>query len=140
MNVYFFLLLTAILWGSSPILEKMGLSRATAFAAVTIRSIVITSILIIIMFLTNKTKEVFLVSPKTILIFATSGIMAGLAGMWTYFMALKMGATSRVVPIAATYPLVTALLSFIILQEKFTVIRFIGTIVIVCGIWLVKID
>ena len=64
--------------------------------------------------------------------------MAGLIGMLTYFFALKKGATSQIVPIAATYPLVTALLSVIILSEHVTVLRLVGTVLIVLGIWLVQ--
>jgi len=45
-------------------------------------------------------------------------MMAGLLGMWTYYTALKMEATSKIVPIAACYPLVTALLSILILQKR----------------------
>ncbi|NQT06897.1 MAG: EamA family transporter, partial [Candidatus Omnitrophica bacterium] len=61
-----------------------------------------------------------------------------LLGMWTYFAALKLGATSKIVPIAAAYPLVTAILSIIILKEGVTIMRFIGTALIIAGIWLVK--
>jgi transporter family protein len=67
-----------------------------------------------------------------------SGIMAGLLGMWTYYTVLKMGVTSKVVPIAACYPLVTAVLSVLILREGVTLTRVIGTALIVMGIWLVK--
>jgi transporter family protein len=75
---------------------------------------------------------------KSIIIFGTSGMMAGLLGMWTYYEALKMEATSKIVPIAACYPLVTAFLSFLILKEGVTLPRVIGTALIVGGIWLVK--
>jgi uncharacterized membrane protein len=43
-----------------------------------------------------------------------------------------------VVPITATYPLITALLSWAILQESLTIPRMIGTAFIVLGVWLVK--
>jgi len=65
-------------------------------------------------------------------------MMAGLLGMWTYYTALKMEATSKIVPIAACYPLVTAFLSVLILKEGVTFQRIIGTALIVSGIWLVK--
>ena len=71
-------------------------------------------------------------------LFGTSGVMAGLLAMWTYYTALKAGATSKIVPISACYPLVTALLSVLILKEGITVPRVMGTALIVLGIWLVK--
>ena len=42
------------------------------------------------------------------------------------------------VPITATYPLITVLLSWLILQEGITASRVIGTVLIVLGVWLVK--
>jgi transporter family protein len=132
------LILTAVLWGSTPILEKIGLARVDPLLGITIRSIAVTVILLIIMVTTGRIKEIITVDHKTILIFAASGILAGLLGMLTYFGALKAGATSKIVPIAATYPLVTAFLSVLILKEAFSVPRIIGTVLIVLGIWLVK--
>ena len=86
----------------------------------------------------GKAQALIETSPKAILFFAISGILAGLLGTWTYLAALKMGEASRVVPISATYPLVTALLSFLILKEDLTLSRILGTILVVAGIWLLK--
>jgi len=138
MVTYLLLFLTALLWGATPILEKIGLGKTDPLTAVTIRSLVISIILIIFLAVTGKLKNIFNLEPKTIIIFSISGFMAGLLGMWTYFAALKLGATSKIVPIAAAYPLVTAILSIIILKEGVTIMRFIGTALIIAGIWLVK--
>jgi len=132
------LLLTALLWGSSPILEKIGLGRVDPLTAVTIRSLAITIILLVFLALTGKIKDLFNIDPKSLIIFSISGFLAGFLGMWTYFGALKLGATSKIVPIAATYPLVTAILSIIILKEGVTLFRIIGTVFIILGVWLVK--
>jgi transporter family protein len=86
----------------------------------------------------GKGRELIELDGKSILIFGASGVMAGLLGMWTYYAALKMEATSKIVPIAACYPLVTALLSVLILKEGITLPRVIGTAMIVSGVWLVK--
>lgn len=138
MTTIVLLLLTALLWGSSPILEKIGLGKTDPLTAVTIRSLSITIILIIFLTVTGKIRDIFNTDPKTIVIFTVSGFFAGLLGMWTYFGALKLGATSKIVPIAATYPLVTAVLSIIILKEGVTLVRLLGTIFIIAGIWLVR--
>ncbi len=132
------LILTALLWGSSPILEKMGLGKVDPLTAVTIRSFAVTIMLLIFLAFTGKIKHVFNVDAKTVIIFTISGFLAGLLGMWTYFGALKLGATSKIVPIAATYPLITAILSVLILKEGVTIARLAGTILIIAGIWLVK--
>jgi len=138
MVTYLLLFLTALLWGATPILEKIGLGKTDPLTAVTIRSFVISIILIIFLAVTGKLKNLFNLEPKTIIIFSISGFMAGLLGMWTYFAALKLGATSKIVPIAAAYPLVTAILSIIILKEGVTIMRLMGTALIIAGIWLVK--
>ncbi|NWF93306.1 MAG: EamA family transporter [Syntrophaceae bacterium] len=132
------LIITALLWGATPIIEKIGLARVEPLIGVTIRSVIVTIGLLILTFLLGKGRTLLEVDGRSILLFGLSGLMAGLAGMWTYFTALKMGATSKIVPIAACYPLVTALLSTLILREGVTLPRVIGTVLIVAGVWLVK--
>ena len=138
MTVFILLLLTAILWGSSPILEKLGLRNTSPLIALTIRSFGVSTVLLVALICLGRLKEVFSVEAKTLSLFIASGIMAGLLGMWTYFAALKAATTSKIVPIAASYPLITALLSVAILRENFTLPRLIGTFLIIGGIWLVK--
>ncbi len=132
------LIITVLLWGATPIIEKIGLTKVDPLIGVTIRSTIVTVGLFALTFLLGKGRAFLGVDGRGFLIFGASGIMAGLLGMWTYYTVLKMGATSKVVPIAACYPLVTALLSVLILREGVTLPRVIGTILIVMGIWLVK--
>ncbi|MBM4347326.1 MAG: hypothetical protein FJ107_04260, partial [Deltaproteobacteria bacterium] len=135
--VILLLIITALLWGSTPILEKMGLVKVDPLVGVTIRSTIVTAGLLILTFILGKGRALLSLDGKSILLFGASGMMAGLLGMWTYYMALKMEATSKIVPIAACYPLVTALLSVLILNEGLNASRVIGTALIVSGIWLV---
>jgi len=136
-EIILLLILTAVLWGTTPVLEKIGLGRVDPITGVTIRSIAVTLALLLYVTLAGKLKQVFTADIKTIAIFSVTGIMAGLLGMITYFIALKKGATSQIVPIAATYPLVTAILSVLILGEHVTLIRLLGTVFIIVGIWFV---
>ena len=126
------------MWGTTPILEKTGLARVDPLIGVTIRSAIVTAGLLLLTFLLGKGKALMELDGKSIFLFGVSGMMAGLLGMWTYYGALKIGATSKIVPIAACYPLVTALLSVLILKEGITLHRVIGTALIVSGVWLVK--
>jgi bacterial/archaeal transporter family protein len=132
------LIVTALLWGATPIIEKIGLAKVDPLIGVTIRSAVVTVGLFVLTFLLGKGRALIELEGKNILIFGASGMMAGLLGMWTYYTALKMEATSKIVPIAACYPLFTAFLSVLILKEGLTLPRLIGTALIVSGIWLVK--
>ena len=138
-DVIFFLILTAFLWGTTPVLEKIGLAKTDPITGVTIRSLTVTIALLLYLVFAGKIKAVFQTDPKTIAIFSLTGILAGLLGMVTYFFALKKGATSQIVPIAATYPLITAILSVLILGEHVTPLRLIGTVFIITGIWMVQI-
>ncbi len=138
MAVILLLIATAFLWGFTPIVEKVALTKVDPLIGVTIRSATVTVSLFLLTFLLGKGKALMEVDGKSFLLFSASGMMAGLLGMWTYYSALKMEATSKIVPIAATYPLVTALFSILILREEVTLPRVVGTAFIVIGIWFVK--
>lgn len=136
--VILLLAITTLLWGATPIIEKIGLAKVDPLVGVTVRSTIVTIGLFILLLFMGKGRELIEVSGRNILLFGASGVMAGLLGMWTYYMALRMEATSKIVPIAASYPLVTAFLSVLILREGVTLSRVAGTALIVSGIWLVK--
>jgi len=138
MVIILLLIVTALLWGGTPILEKVALKKVDPLVGVTLRSAIVTAGLFILTFLLGKGKALMEVDGKSILLFGASGMMAGLLGMWTYYAVLKVEATSKIVPIAASYPLVTALLSILILREEVTLPRVVGTALIVIGIWFVK--
>ena len=137
-EVILFLILTVILWGSTPVLEKIGLGKTDPLTGVTIRSLAVTLVLLLYAVISGKAKAIFTTNLKTIAIFSITGIMAGLLGMITYFFALKKAPASQVVPIAATYPLVAAFLSIVMLGEQVTPLRILGTVLIILGIWFVQ--
>ncbi len=132
------LILTAVFWGIAPIFDKLAITNSSPFLGNLSRSTTITFILLTITFLTGKTKEFLQISPKSFIYFALSGIFAGCLGVFTYYKALQISETSKIVPLAATYPVVTALLSVIFLKEPVTLSRFLGILLIIAGIWLVK--
>jgi len=136
--VILLLVVTTLLWGATPILEKIGLTKVDPVVGITIRSAVATVGLLILTLLLGRGRALLEVDGKGFLLFGASGLLAGALGMWAYYAALKMEATSKIVPISASYPLVTALLSVLILREGVTLPRVIGTALIVIGIWFVK--
>jgi len=134
----FLLLVTMVLWGSTPLIEKLGLKDVDPLMGIFIRSLVINVILFVFYLFSGRIHELTKISVKNFSLFASSGIMAGLVGMWTYFYLLKGGMTSKIVPIAASYPLITAVLSILVLGEQVTLQRIIGIILTIIGIILVK--
>jgi bacterial/archaeal transporter family protein len=132
------LVVTMLLWGTTPILEKIGLREVDPLTGVLVRSLTITLILLVVYIGTGRISELPRIGLKNASLFAASGILAGLVAMWTYFYVLKTGMTSKIVPIAASYPLVTALLGVFFLGEAMTVQRTIGILLTILGIVLVK--
>ncbi len=137
-QIWFFLVLTVIFWGTTPIIEKSGLKNTDVFTALFIRSVAVFFAVLVSFSLSGRMSSLSKVAPKTWLLFSVSGLLAGLLGMLTYFKVLQISPSSKIVPLTATYPLVTAILSFLILKEDFSWQKVVGTILIVSGILLVK--
>ncbi len=138
MRLAIFLFLTAFFWGIAAIFDKLALGKTSPLSGILVRQLILTGILLGVGVGTGRLLGVGALDRRTILFFGLSGICGGAAGLWTYYHALRLGGASLVVPITATYPLITALLSWLILQEGLTVPRIIGTALIVMGVWLVK--
>ena len=134
----FMLIITMLLWGTTPLFEKIGLRYTEPLMGVFIRSLAITVILFIIYLFSGRLNELAKVPPLGYALFSASGIMAGLIAMWTYFYLLKAGMASKIVPIAAAYPLITAILSMAILKEEVNIQRIAGIILTIIGVVLIK--
>jgi transporter family protein len=132
------LFVTMFLWGATPLLEKIGLKEVEPLTGILIRSGTITIVLLVIYLFNGRIHELTKISLKNYSLFAASGIMAGLVAMWTYYYLLKTGMTSKIVPIAASYPFITAILSIIILGEQVTFQRLIGIGFTIAGIILIQ--
>ena len=132
------LVVTMILWGTTPLLEKIGLREIDPAIGVFIRSTAVVAVLAVYLLATGRFPELARVSVKNYAIFAATGIMAGLLAMWTYFYVLRSGMISQVVPITASYPILTAALGILVLGEAATPQRILGIVLAVIGIVLVK--
>jgi Predicted membrane protein len=131
-------LLVASIWGINPIFEKLSLVKASPFTVITLRFIFTTGCLIVISVVTGKYSEFPTVDGKTLLWIILSGLVGGLIGLFIYFVALKQGLTSHIVPIVATYPLFTALYAFILLSEPISFRRLAGIVFVVLGLVLIN--
>ena len=132
------LFVTMFFWGATPLLEKLGLKEVEPLTGILIRSGTITVVLLVVYLFNGRIHELTKISFKNYSLFAASGIMAGLVAMWTYYYLLRMGLTSKIVPIAASYPLITAILSIVILGEQATFQRMIGIGFTIAGIILIQ--
>lgn len=132
------LLLTVLFWGAAPIFDKAALKKCDPVTGAVIRGLAIGLAMIIIGLFFGKFKGLENVPKKNLLFFAVSGILAGALGTLTYLKLLQSGQTSKIVPLAATYPLVTAILGVMFLGETLTFYRLIGIVLIISGIFMVK--
>jgi len=62
----------------------------------------------------------------------------GALGLFLYFIALGKGDSSKVAPIAATFPLFTAIYALIFLNENITYQRLVGIVLIVIGLVVIN--
>ncbi len=135
---FFFSLLAAIFWGLTPVVEKLGLYRVAPIVGVAVRTVAIAVMLIAIILFSGQLKAVMSIDARTAFYLILGGVMAGLCGQWAYFKALKYSESSRVVPIAGTYPLIALITSMVFLKEELTLAKAIGTLLVVAGIFLLR--
>jgi len=138
MNAYYLAILTALIWGVVPIMEKLGLKGTHPIAGLAVRSLGVCLGLICLLFFYSPWSEFAKMSVKTIVLLALSGIAASLVAQLIFYHALKIGDVSRVVPVAGTYPLIAFVLGILLLGEKLTLPKTAGVILIMIGVILLR--
>ena len=139
MKAYYFALMTALVWGIVPILEKMGVSRTTPLAGVFLRSCgVIVGIFILALFNNSALRTALKADPRTIVYLVLGGFMASILGQILFYNALKTGEVSKVVPIAGIYPLVSFIIGVIFLGEGVTFAKLSGVTMVIFGLFLLR--
>jgi transporter family protein len=136
---YFLSILTAFIWGIAPIFEKMGLSgKIEPFVGVVVRTIPIIIAGFIGLAFMGKIGSLWQLAPRDALLVAIGGLLAGFAGQFTLYSALKIGQASIVVPVAATYPLVAMVVSILFLGEPLTWQKVVGVVLVFSGVLLLR--
>ncbi|MFH1621564.1 MAG: EamA family transporter [Candidatus Omnitrophota bacterium] len=139
-EAFFWAILSAIVWGIVPILEKIGLNKVHPDTGLFLRCFgVILGAIILITFKFSSLKlELAAVSTKTVLFLVSGGFLASFIAQMFFYRALKLGEASVVVPVAAIYPLIAFILALIFLGEKFTLTKLFGLIFVLLGVMLLK--
>ena len=139
MNSYFWAILAALTWGCAPLIEKIGLSKIDPNVGVFFRTLGVTlGIPFLILIRRSEIKASFSSIPFEIFYVMLGGFLASIVGQIFFYNALKSGEASRVVPLGATYPLVSCILAFILLGEKVTYAKLCGIILVLLGTFLLK--
>lgn len=138
LNPYLLAGIAMVFWGIAPIFGKLGLGGVHPLAALTIRSVIISLLLVVVVTIKGQWGFVAEVNAKNVMYIALEGICAALLGQLAYYYAVKWGEVGRVSPIAAAFPLVAVFLGIVFLGEKLTLYKVIAALLIGTGIVLLK--
>ena len=139
MKSYYFAILAAIVWGIAPIAEKIGLKNIEPLSGVLVRSSgIVLGAAVLAILNSDLAKTALKADPKTVLFLFLGGILASILGQIFLYNALKHGEVSKMVPIAATYPLVSFLLGLLFFGETFTILKGLGIGFVILGVFLLR--
>ena len=138
MDAFFWALIAAGIWGTVPLLEKLGLNHSHPTIAVFARSVGVILGFLVFGLIWSPWKAMGNLSLRSFLLLATGGFLASFIGQMAFYQALKVGNISQVTPVAGAYPLVAVLLGWCVLHEPMTTGRTLGAFLIVAGVLLLR--
>lgn len=139
MNAFYWAVIAACLWGVVPLFEKVGLSKVDPMVGLFYRCIgVLIGILILGLFVL-KPAQIKSADLRSATFLILGGFIASFVAQIAFYYALKSGDVSKVVPISGSYPFISFLLAILLLGEHFTPFKLVGVILVIIGIWTLKV-
>lgn len=129
---FVFALLSAVFAALTSILAKVGIEGVNSNPATAIRTMVVLVMAWGMVFVTNTQGGLTDISRKSWLFLILSGLATG-ASWLCYYRALQIGEASKVVPIDKLSVVITLVLAFVFLHERFTPKSLIGCLLIGAG-------
>ncbi|MEE0062930.1 MAG: EamA family transporter [Oscillospiraceae bacterium] len=129
---FVFALLSAVFAAMTSILAKVGIEGVNSNLATAIRTVVVLVMAWGMVFVTNTQGGLADISRKSWLFLILSGLATG-ASWLCYYRALQIGEASKVVPIDKLSVVITLVLAFVFLHERFTPKSLIGCLLIGAG-------
>ena len=129
---FVYALLSSIFAAFTSILAKIGIDGVNSNLATAIRTAVVLVMAWGMVFITNTQGGITDISKKSWTFLILSGLATGLSWL-CYYKALQIGEASKVVPVDKLSVVITLILAFVFLHEKFTVKSLIGCILIGAG-------
>ena len=123
---------SAVFAALTSILAKIGIDGVNSNLATAIRTMVVVAMAWGMVFLTNAQGGIGEISRRSWIFLILSGLATG-ASWLCYYRALQIGEASKVVPIDKLSTVLTLILAFVFLREKFTGKSLIGCILITAG-------
>lgn len=127
-----FAILSAVFAALTSILAKIGIDGVNSNLAMDIRTIVVVIMAWGVVFLTHTGNGISSISRKSWIFLILSGLATG-ASWLCYYRALQLGEASKVVPIDKLSVVITLVLAFVFLHERFTVKSAVGCLLIGAG-------
>lgn len=131
-------ILSAFFAAVTSILAKIGIENVNSNLATAIRTLVVVIMSWLIVFITNAQTGIHDISNKSWLFLILSGLATGLSWL-CYYAAIKSGQVSKVVAVDKASVILTFIMAFIFLGEKFTLKSIIGAILIGIGTFIMVI-
>ncbi|MBR7146499.1 MAG: EamA family transporter [Oscillospiraceae bacterium] len=125
-------LLSAVFAALTSILAKVGIEGVNSNLATAIRTAVVLVMAWGMVFVTDAQNGISSISTKSWIFLVLSGLATG-ASWLCYYRALQLGEASKVVPIDKLSVVITLVMAFIFLHEKFTTKSLIGCVLITIG-------
>ena len=129
---FVFALGSAVFAALTSILAKIGIEGVNSNLATALRTLVVLAMAWGMVFLTGSQSGIGSISRKSWLFLILSGLATG-ASWLCYYRALQIGQASKVVPVDKLSVVITLVLAFVFLHEKFTVKSLIGAILLTAG-------
>lgn len=129
---FVFAILSAVFASLTSILAKVGIDGVNSNLATAIRTVVVVIMAWVMVFITNTQNGITSINTKSWIFLILSGLATG-ASWLCYYKALQLGEASKVVPIDKLSVVLTLILAFVFLHEKFTPKSIIGCILIAAG-------
>ena len=129
---FVFALGSAVFAALTSILAKIGIEGVNSNLATALRTLVVLAMAWGMVFLTGSQSGISSISRKSWLFLILSGLATG-ASWLCYYRALQIGEASKVVPIDKLSVVITLVLAFVFLHEKFTWKSGLGAALITAG-------
>lgn len=129
---FVFALLSAVFAALTSVLAKIGIDGVDSNLATAVRTMVVVAMAWGMVLLTQAQSGLTEISRKSWIFLILSGLATG-ASWLCYYKALQIGEVSKVVPVDKLSVVITLVMAFLFLHEKFTVKSFLGCALIGAG-------
>lgn len=129
---WLFAVLSSVFAALTSVLAKVGVENVNSNLATAIRTVVVLVMSWLMVFVTKAQSGITEISKKSWLFLILSGLATG-ASWLCYYKALQIGDVSKVVPIDKMSVVLTLIMAFVFLHEKFTPKSLVGCLLIAAG-------